>query len=157
MNKEHRYQLIMKWTGNTGSGTAGYQGYDRCYTIYSEDKAVIYGSSDAAFRGDKSKYNPEELLVASLSSCHMLWYLHLCAESGIIVTDYIDHAKGVMVETANGGGRFKEVILNPVVTVKTVDMIDRAARLHHQANALCFIANSVNFPVIHKSQIKQSQ
>lgn len=111
---------------------------------------MIMGSSDPAFRGDKTKYNPEELLVASLSSCHMLSYLHLCAVAGVIVTDYVDNASGIMVETPDGGGHFSEVTLNPIVTLTDQSMVDKANELHEQANRVCFIANSCNFPVYHK-------
>ena len=110
---------------------------------------IIPASSDPAFRGNKTRYNPEELLVASLSSCHMLWYLHLCSEAGVVVTDYKDDATGLMEETANGGGHFTEVILKPVVTVTDSSMIEKANALHAKANELCFIANSVNFKVRH--------
>src|SRR5688500_3083851 len=104
MAKEHVYTLTIAWTGNSGTGTSGYRTYERSHRISATNKPEILASSDPAFRGDKQKYNPEELLVASLSSCHMLWFLHLCADQGIIVTDYIDNPSGVMVETADGGG-----------------------------------------------------
>lgn len=149
MKAEHHYELDITWTGNQGKGTANYRAYARAFSISIDQKADIDGSSDHAFRGDKTKHNPEELLVASLSSCHLLWYLHLCAETGVIVTSYCDHATGIMVETPDGGGYFKEVILNPVVTVADRAMITEARALHKKANELCFIANSVNFPVKH--------
>lgn len=149
MQKEHHYQTIINWTGNNGSGTSGYAAYERSYSISITNKPTIAGSSDPAFRGNPSKHNPEELLVASLSSCHMLWYLHLCSEAGVIVTDYEDSAIGIMLETADGGGFFQEVVLKPVVTVKHESMIEKAMELHSKANAFCFIAKSVNFPVHH--------
>jgi organic hydroperoxide reductase OsmC/OhrA len=96
------------------------------------------------------KHNPEELLVCSLSACHMLWYLHLCSEAGVQVVDYIDNATGIMIETSNGGGQFKEVLLNPIVTVTDNSMMEKANELHKKANELCFIANSVVFPIHHK-------
>lgn len=151
---QHHYNTTIKWTGNKGTGTANYRDYERSYEIIAADKPTILGSSDPAFRGNKTKYNPEDLLVTSLSSCHMLWYLHLCSEAGIIVIDYIDEATGIMVETSNGDGKFEEVILNPIVTVKELSMIDKANELHKKANELCFIANSVNFPVKHKPTAK---
>jgi len=104
--KEHFYTTRLKWTGNTGKGTDSYRGYERSHEISSDGKPTIYCSSDPAFRGDKLKYNPEELFVASLSSCHMLWFLHLCAEGGIVVQEYSDSAKGMMQETEDGNGRF---------------------------------------------------
>jgi organic hydroperoxide reductase OsmC/OhrA len=150
MHKSHNYSLTIKWTGNRGAGTSDYRSYDRNHIIQSELKADIDGSSDPAFRGDKTRYNPEDLLVASLSACHMLAYLHLCAVGGVVVTNYIDNASGIMVETPDGGGHFTEVTLNPVVTVKDSSMINKANELHHKAGALCFIASSVNFPVKHE-------
>jgi len=153
MEKRHYYELTTAWTGNKGTGTDGYQRYDRSYTLSCKDKPAIYGSSDPAFRGDKHKYNPEELLVASLSSCHMLWYLHLCAEAGVIVVAYIDQAEAIMVESPDGGGKFEAVTLKPLVTVKSVDMVEAAKGLHQKANELCFIANSVNFQVFHQAEI----
>jgi organic hydroperoxide reductase OsmC/OhrA len=152
MNGEHNYQLTLKWTGNKGTGTSAYRAYERAHTISTDTKPEILGSSDPAFRGDKTKYNPEELLVASISGCHMLSYLHVCVKAGIVVTDYVDQAMGTMVETANGGGHFKEIILNPVVTITDPAMIEKANALHEQAHELCFIANSVNFPVRHAAR-----
>jgi len=149
MQGQHHYNTTIKWTGNTGTGTDNYRNYERSHQIIIENKSDILGSSDTAFRGDKTKHNPEDLLVSSLSACHMLWYLHLCSEAGVIVLDYTDNATGVMIETSNGGGQFTEVILNPIVIVTENSMIDKANELHKKANELCFIANSVNFPVRH--------
>lgn len=154
MNQHHNYELIVKWTGNTGAGTSNYKEYERSHIIIVENKADILGSSDPAFRGDKLKHNPEDLLVAALSSCHMLSYLHLCAVSGVIVTEYIDHAKGTMIYTSDDGGHFSEVTLNPIVTVTENSMRKKADELHKKANELCFIANSVNFPVHHQPVCK---
>lgn len=154
--KEHYYTTNLNWTGNTGSGTSNYTSYKRDYLISSEDKPVIEGSSDPAFRGERSRYNPEELLLASISSCHMLWYLHLCSENGIIVTSYNDKAQGTMTETKDGVGQFSEVTLYPVVTVTESSMVEKANQLHKRANELCFIANSCNFPIHHKPVCKTS-
>lgn len=151
MAKKHHYKLTVKWTGNEGTGTAHYSNYERSHIISVANKADLLGSSDPAFRGDSSRHNPEDLLLASLSSCHMLWYLHLCSASGVTVIDYVDHAKGVMVESENGSGYFSEVELHPVVTVAEKAMIEKANALHKEANKRCFIANSVNFPVRHKA------
>lgn len=150
MNGQHKYNVTVTWTGNTGTGTSGYKDFQRSHSISVSNKVNILGSSDAAFRGDETKHNPEDLFVASVSSCHMLWYLHLCAVGGIVVVDYVDNATGVMIETANGGGVFTEIILFPIVTVTNISMIDQANELHKKANELCFIANSINFPVHHK-------
>lgn len=147
--KNHHYKIIIQWTGNQGSGSSNYRDYERSHTISVENKPTIEGSSDPAFRGDKTKYNPEEMFLASLSSCHMLWYLHFCSEAGIIVVDYTDQATGIMTEIQNGSGRFTEVILNPIVIVTEESMIEKAKELHYKANEFCFIANSVNFPVKH--------
>lgn len=145
----HHYKIDLTWTGNTGEGTKTYRGYERSHTIAAPGKPVIEGSSDPAFRGDASRYNPEELLVAALSACHMLSYLHVCAVAGIVVVDYKDEATGTMVETKNGGGHFTEVTLHPVVTITDAARIDEASHLHHKAGELCFIAASCNFPVHH--------
>ena len=154
MNGQHHYNLTLKWTGNKGTGTSDYRAYERSHTICVDGKTEISVSSDPAFRGDKTKYNPEEFLVAAISSCHMLSYLHLCAVAGVVVTDYVDHATGIMVETPNGSGHFTEVTLNPIVTVTEISMIEKANELHKKANELCFIANSVNFPVGHNASCR---
>ncbi len=149
MAKEHLYKTNIEWTGNRGEGTGHYKSYDRSHVISVDNKPVIQASSDPAFMGDATKYNPEELLVAALSSCHMLWFLHLCSDHGIVVVDYKDEATGVMLETASGG-HFTEVVLHPVVTVGDKAHINKANELHHEANKKCFIANSCNFPVKHE-------
>jgi organic hydroperoxide reductase OsmC/OhrA len=145
--KSHSYPIRMCWTGNTGQGTREYRGYERAHEYSVEGKPVIPGSSDPAFRGDATRYNPEELLVMSLSSCHMLWYLHLCAESKIEVVEYVDDAVGTMVEDVERGGYFTNVVLKPQVTLATGSDIERAEAIHARAHHLCFVANSVNFPV----------
>lgn len=117
---------------------------------------MIEGSSDPGFRGDANRHNPEELLLASLSSCHMLWYLHLCANAGVVVTGYTDQATATMEENAKGG-RFIEVMLKPVVIIAAMEMADQALALHQQANQHCFIASSVNFPVKHQASIRVKQ
>lgn len=157
MNGQHNYKLTIQWTGNTGTGTSGYRDFERSHSILVDNKVEIAGSSDPAFRGDKTKHNPEELLLASVSSCHMLWYLHLCAVAGVIVTAYSDNATGIMLETANGGGRFTEITLNPAVTITDISMIEKANELHQKANELCFVANSLNFPVHHKPTCKTKE
>ena len=152
---EHLYQTSLKWTGNKGQGTKDYRAYDRAYKIEVKGKPLIYGSSDPAFRGDRTKYNPEELLVASLSSCHLLWYLHLCSEAKVIVIDYKDKAIGKMSEMPDGSGKFIEVILQPKVTISAESNIEQAKQLHHEAHKFCFIANSVNFPVLCQPSINK--
>jgi organic hydroperoxide reductase OsmC/OhrA len=148
MAKQHHFELQTQWTGNTGEGTANYRAYKRDHEISGARKsAPILGSSDPAFRGDPARYNPEELLVGSLSTCHMLWMLHLCAEAGITITEYTDRATGVMDEDAEGSGRFTEVTLRPRMTITDESKIAQATALQERAHHLCFIANSVNFPV----------
>jgi organic hydroperoxide reductase OsmC/OhrA len=154
MAKRHNYSLTITWNGNTGQGTNNYTSYERSHLVSIDGKPDLACSSDAAFRGDKTKYSPEELLLASLSSCHMLWYLHLCSEAGVVVIDYVDRAKGTMIETADGGGYFTEVTLYPTVTVSDESMVEKADVLHKKAHELCFIANSVNFPVHHSPTAK---
>ncbi len=150
METKHSYNLTIKWTGNKGNGTESYRAYERSHSVLIDNKQEILCSSDPSFRGDKTKHNPEELFLASIASCHMLWYLHLCSEAGIVVVDYSDHATGIMQETADGGGHFTEVILHPVVTITDSNKIEQANALHHNANKLCFIANSCNFPIQHQ-------
>ncbi len=144
----HVFRASLKWTGNLGRGTANYRAYARDHEIDSPGKAApILCSSDPVFRGDKTKYNPEELLVASLTACHMLWMLHLCAEAGIIVTAYEDDAVGTMVEHPDGSGEFTSVTLMPRLTITDASRIAETNALHAHAHALCFIARSVNFDV----------
>ena len=150
----HNYKAQTTWVGNRGNGTTDYKSYDRNHDIRIDGKPTLTCSSDPTFRGDRSRQNPEELLVASLSGCHMLWYLHLCAVNKVVVTDYHDDAEGKMEENADGSGQFVEVILKPRVTVRDASMIDKANELHHQANAMCFIARSVKFPVRHEPTAK---
>ena len=153
MAKEHHYSTQLNWTGNKGEGTADYKSYLRDHVLSAGGKPEIAGSSDPSFRGNPERYNPEELFVASLSSCHMLWYLHLCAVNGVVVVDYHDYAEGTMIENADGSGHFSVVTLKPVVTVMEASMIAKATSLHHEANKFCFIANSCNFPVKHEPEI----
>ena len=143
----HRYNVTIRWTGNRGTGTSGYREYDRDHVIEAPGKAPIAGSSDPDFRGDPTRWTPEELLVASLSACHKLWYLHFCSVSGIRVTGYCDEAEGEMEVDADGGGRFTRVTLRPEIEIGPGDDEALATRLHHDAHSKCFIANSVNFPV----------
>lgn len=147
MSKEHLYSGKIEWTGNLGTGTNSYSTYSRDFEASVSGKSVLLGSSDPAFRGDASKYNPEDLLLLSLSSCHMLWYLHLCSDAGIVITNYTDSPKGIMEENAKGG-RFTQVVLHPKIAVLSPEMLEKANELHIKAHELCFIANSVNFPVL---------
>jgi organic hydroperoxide reductase OsmC/OhrA len=141
------YPATITWTSNTGSGTSSYRAYSRDHEIAFPGKSVLSGSSDAAFRGDATRYNPEEMLVAALSACHLLVYLHACASAGVVVLDYMDNAEGTMIENADGSGRFSRVLLRPVVTLGADSDLEAARHAHHTAHEKCFIANSVNFPV----------
>lgn len=145
--KHHRYSVDVRWTGNLGDGTASYRGYRRSHELSAPGKAPIAGSSDPAFRGDADRYNPEELLVGALSACHMLWFLHQCADAGVVLETYEDSPEGVMEEAADGGGRFVEVVLRPRTTVRGDVAPALLRQLHERSHALCYVANSMNFPV----------
>ena len=150
----HRFDAVVTWTGNQGSGTSSYRAYSRNHEISGEGKsAVVAGSSDPAFRGDKTRYSPEDLVVASLASCHMLWVLHLCAEAKITIVEYVDAASGTMTLNADGSGQFAEVVLRPRITVLEAEREDDLIAVNKKAHSLCFIARSVNFPVRHEATV----
>jgi organic hydroperoxide reductase OsmC/OhrA len=157
MPRTHTYELTVTWTGNLGTGTSGYRSYERDHEVTAHRLPVLLGSSDPSFRGDATRWSPEQLLVAALSQCHMLWYLHLAADRGIVVTEYIDHPVGVMTEDAVGLGRFTVVTLRPMVGVTHASMVVPAGGIHAEANASCFIARSVNFPVAHEPRVSISR
>lgn len=150
---EHRYELTSTWTGNRGTGTSGYRDYARDVTVQVHGKPDLLASADRPFRGDSSRWNPEDMLIAALSECHLLSYLHACVTAGVVVTSYRDVATGLMREDGRGGGAFVEVTLRPQVTVADASMIEAAQDAHHQAHDWCFIANSVNFPVHHEAVV----
>lgn len=152
----HHYEVTVAWTGNRGEGTSGYRAYGRDHEVTADGRPAIAGSADRAFRGSAERWDPERLLVAALSECHMLSYLHLCADSGVVVVDYVDHAEGSMQQTPDGGGHFTEVRLKPRVTVAEESMAHAARELHGRAHELCFIASSVNFPVMHAPTVEVS-
>ena len=144
----HPYFVTVTWTGNTGTGTSGYKDYSRAFELEAEGKHAVAGSSDPVFRGDDGRWNPEQLLVGSLSACHKLWFLHLAAVAGVVVTAYVDHAEGTMRTTPGAEtGRFELVTLRPEVTLATGSDAAKVPALHEDAHRRCFIANSVNFPV----------
>ena len=153
VRRTHRYDLTMTWTGNRGTGTSGYRDYGRNHEIGAEGRPLLEGSSDPTFHGDKTRWNPELELVAALSQCHMLSYLHVCATAGVVVTAYDDEPYGLMAETEDGGGHFTEVVLRPRVTVADPGMAEQAQKLHREASEKCFIASSVNFPVRHEPSV----
>lgn len=152
--KEHCYKIKVEWAGNHGEGTKTYRSYGREHTISAGGKPEIPCSSDPAFRGDATRYNPEDLLVASASACHMLSYLHLCAVNGVVVAGYGDEAVGTMEEASDGSGRFVEIVLRPVVKITSESDAAKAKALHEEAHHLCFIANSLNFPVRTEAEIE---
>ena len=153
--EQHRYRLTVTWTGNRGSGTSSYRDYGRDHVIAAAGKPDIPGSSDPAFRGDAARWNPEDLLVASVSACHKLWYLHFCSVNGIVVERYEDAAEGAMVMDKDGGGRFTAIALKPKIWISSGDA-ECALKLHHDAHEKCFIANSVNFPIGCEAEILQA-
>lgn len=154
MSAQHEFRVTTQWTGNLGSGTSSYKSYSRNHEISGAGKtSVIAGSSDPAFLGTATRYNPEELLVASLSTCHMLWLLHLCADAGIVVTEYTDAAAGTMAEHEDGGGEFTRVVLRPRMKITDASRIAEAKALHDEAHRFCFIARSVRFPVEHEAEV----
>lgn len=149
VTKSHTYSAELTWIGNTGKGTLDYRSYKRDHDVSGQGKPTIPGSSDPAFRGVAERWNPEELLVVSLSQCHMLWYLDLASRAGIVVLEYTDTPSGKMVEEVGGAGQFSEVVLRPRVVVSEPSMVEQAEALHDKTHALCFIARSVNFDVSH--------
>lgn len=152
--KNHHYESLIKWTGNSGFGTRSYISYERSYDIIIKNKPTLKASADAAFRGDARLHNPEELFLAAIASCHMLWYLHFCSENKITVVDYTDHASAIMKEEKTGKGAFTNATLNPVVRILEKGKEDLAIKLHEKANEFCFIANSCNFPILHNPKIE---
>ncbi|MDQ0869114.1 organic hydroperoxide reductase OsmC/OhrA [Arthrobacter sp. V1I9] len=146
---EHRYALTVQWTGNLGGGTSSYRGYSRDHDILIPGLPVLKGSADPTFHGDRGRYNPEQLLLAALAQCHMLSFLHVAVKHGVVVADYRDEATGLLKLNRDGSGQFERVTLRPQVTVADEQHVALAAQLHHEANQVCFIARSVNFPVEH--------
>ncbi|MGH8860240.1 MAG: OsmC family protein [Jatrophihabitantaceae bacterium] len=157
MPKQHRYAVTVEWTGNRGDGTASYRSYDREHEITAEHTAPILASADPAFRGNPSRWNPEQLLLAAASQCHLLAYLHQAATNGVVVSAYVDHPSAVMTEDGADGGRFTEITLYPLVTVTDASMVDTAQGLHEAAGRTCFIANSLNLPVRHEARTRASE
>lgn len=147
IGKEHHYVATIAWTGKPGEGTSRQGNHSRNHEIAIDGKPVILASSDPGFRGDATRHNPEDLLVASLSACHMLWYLSLCGLAGLEVVGYVDRGEGTMVEDESGGGKFARVVLRPEIVLAAGSDREAADALHHDAHEKCFISQSVNFPV----------
>ncbi|MEU9088435.1 OsmC family protein [Streptomyces sp. NPDC048357] len=152
MARLHSYTTRVTWTGNLGTGTSHFRAYSRAHEVAAGELPVILGSSDPTFRGDASRWNPEQLLLAALAQCHMLSYLHFCTVNGVVVTSYVDEATGTMA-TAGDSGQFTEAVVHPRVTVSEESMVAAAIELHKEARRACFIANSVNFPVRHEPTV----
>ena len=146
---EHRYAVTVRWTGNRGDGTTTYRGYSRAHDIDLPGLPTLKGSADPTFHGDKTRYNPEQLLLTALSQCHMLSFLHVAVKHGVVVTAYEDRAEGLMRTNRDGSGQFESVTLRPQVTVAAAEDDALMEQLHKEANKVCFIARSVNFPVLH--------
>jgi organic hydroperoxide reductase OsmC/OhrA len=146
---EYIYRLETVWVGAAKTTSFTYESYSREYQINIAGKTSLIASADPHFRGDSHLYNPEDLLVASLSGCHMLSYLALCSRSRIKIFAYRDNAVGKMTKR-DGKIGFLEVILYPQVQIESADSLDKAIKLHQQAHRECFIANSVNFPVLNR-------
>lgn len=153
----HEYALTATWTGDLGTGTSGYREYSRDVTLAVEGKPDLLASADKPFRGDPSRWNPEDMLLGALSECHLLSYLHACVSAGVVVVSYRDRATGVMTEDGRSGGAFTEVLLRPEVVVADASMIERAELAHGEAHRMCFIANSVNFPVRHEATVSAAR
>ncbi|MGI6879872.1 OsmC family protein [Microbacterium sp. gxy059] len=143
---EHVYRTRVTWTGNRGTGTSGYRDYARDVTVRVDGKPDLLASADRPFRGDPSRWNPEDMLLSALAECHLLSYLHACATRDVVVTAYVDDAEAAM-ELSGNAGRFVRAVLRPRVTVEEEGMIPAALAAHDDAHAWCFIANSVSFPV----------
>lgn len=153
MSTRHEYDVDVVWTGNHGTGTSAYRAYGREHEVSSGVAPTIPGTADPAFRGDPARWNPEQLQVAALSQCHMLWYLNLAAAAGVVVTAYEDHAHGVMAQDETGAGQFESVILRPQVMITEASDPAIALQIHSTVPERCFIARSVNFPVYHQPVI----
>ncbi len=149
----HNYELRVTWTGNRGDGTADIRGYDRDHTIAADGPPDLEGSAEPGFLGDPKRWNPEQLFVASVSQCHLLWYLGLCARAGVVVSEYVDEPVGTMVTAPDGSGKFTDLVLRPRIVVESQDQVEKAMSLHEQANKMCFVAQSLNFPVRHEPHV----
>lgn len=153
MGNDHHYATTIEWLGNRGTGTSGYREYGREVLVRADGKHPIEGSADRTFHGNAERWNPEDLLLAALSQCHLLSYLHVAVTRGVVVTSYVDNAVGTMQQTPDGGGHFVSATLHPVVTVASADMVTAAIEAHAEASRKCFIAQSVNFPVHHEARV----
>lgn len=147
---KHLFKAELKWTSNQNLEDVTKRFYSKSHQIKIEGKPVLDISAAKAFKGDPELYNPEDLLLSSLVSCHMMSYLYVCAQNGIEVLGYSDNAEATLEVSPDGSGRFVEVRLFPKVKIVNSDQVELALELHKKANQLCFIANSCNFPVLHE-------
>ncbi|OOV19551.1 OsmC family protein [Flavobacterium sp. LM4] len=148
---KHFFKATINWTSNQNQEQSVKKNYSKTHQIKIEGKPILDVSAAKAFKGDPELYNPEDLLLSSLVSCHMMSYLYVCSQNGIEVLEYTDNAEATLEVTADGSGRFTEVRLHPKVKIANVDKMQEALELHIKANQLCFIANSCNFPVLHNA------
>ena len=151
--KRHEFLVTTEWTGNLGTGTSAYRAYSRNHEVSAPGKATRIAGSSAVAIGDHSRFNPEELLIGALSACHMMWVLHLCADAGIVVTGYADHALGEMAEHPDGAGEFTRVVLRPRMAISDPDRLEDARAMHDRAHHVCCLARSMNFPVEHAAEV----
>lgn len=154
MDAEHRFTADLVWTGNRGTGTSATRAFGRDHVVSVTGKSELHASAARVFHGDADRWNPEEELLAALAGCHLLSYLYVAVANGLVVVGYEDAVEGVLTTAPDGGGRFTEVVLRPVVTIQAGSDEELALRLHADANRLCFIASSVNFPVRHEPVIR---
>jgi len=153
MGNTHKYTTAVRWTGNTGQGTATYKGYERTWDIAVPNKEIIHCSNDPLLGGDPTKMNPEDLLLSALSACHMLWYLHLASVAKIKVLAYEDHPIGDGENLPDGSGRFLSATLKPRIEVVAGSDIERALDIHNEIHKYCFVARSMNFPISYEAEI----
>src|SRR5680860_79571 len=151
--KQHTYTSKIIWTGNSGTGNSTYHGYERTWDLAIDGKMPVSCSNDPLLGGDKSKYNPEDLLLSALSSCHMLWYLHLCIDAGVVVLSYEDQPQATGELESGGKGRFLSATLKPKIVISDGSNLEKARLIHGDVDQYCFIARSVNFPVTCEPQI----
>jgi organic hydroperoxide reductase OsmC/OhrA len=151
--KQHEFHVTTDWTGNLGSGTSAYRAYSRNHEVSAGGKSTRIAGSSSVKIGDPTRYNPEELLVGALSACHMMWVLHLCADAGIVITEYRDEAVGAMAEHGDGAGEFTRVTLRPRMTITDATRLEEARTMHDRAHQVCCLARSMNFPVEHEAEV----
>ena len=151
MTFKHLFKASINWTSSQNQQQSEKKFYSKSHKIKLEGKPILIVSAAKAFKGNPELYNPEDLLLSSLVSCHMMSYLYVCSQNGIEVLEYSDNAEATLEVSPDGSGRFVEVTLNPKITISNSNQIQQALDLHQKANQLCFIANSCNFPVLHNA------